>query len=149
MEVLGSRIAAKVLESGQVVGVGSSGEARQDALLGKEERSSADGKDSSLSGRVALLKLREVGNETERLELLLNDFLGVTTDDDKDIIVLEAVMGLLIGDLRTDNGARLREDLGLGANNGDFKSLGACEKDRGQREGSIMGWRVVTHPGRP
>lgn len=128
LEVLGSGITADVLKSGHSVGVGGSGEARQDALLAKEERASADGEDGSLASRVALLELREVGDETEGFGLLGDNLLRVTTDDDEDIKVLEAFMGLLVVDLRADDSTLFGENLGLGANNGDFESLGVYMK---------------------
>lgn len=128
LEVLGSGITADVFESGQVVGVGSGGKARQDALLGKEERTGANRHDGSLTSRVPLLKLREIGDETERLSLLLQHLLGVAADDDKDIEVLEAFVGLLVGDLGADDGTLLGENLGLGTNDGNFEGLGTCQE---------------------
>jgi hypothetical protein len=125
LEVSSSSIAAEVLELGKVVGVGSGREAREDALLGEEERSSADGQNGALAGRVLLLKLGEVGDEASRLGLLLEDFGRVAAEDDEDVEFLESLVGLLEGDLGANDDALLRNDLGLSAGKGHLEGPGS------------------------
>ena len=125
-EVAGGSLAAEDLKLGHVVGVGRGRQAREDILAGKEERACADREDCTLAGRVLFLKLGKVVDETERLGLLVQDLLRVAAEDDENVKLLEAVVGLLEGDLRADEDALLGKDLGLGAGDGDFESLGCC-----------------------
>lgn len=116
--------------------MGRGRQAREDALLAQEEGTGAHGEDGTLAGGVPLLELREIGDEAEGLELLLDDLLGVAADDDKDIKVLEAVVGLLVGDLGADDDTLVRDDLGLRADDGDLEGLVVCWRgDCDQREG--------------
>lgn len=101
-------------------------EAGENALLGQEKSTSADGEDGSLAGRVPLLELGEVGDEAEGLELLVEDLLGVAADDDEEVKVLEAVMGVLVGNLGANDDTLSGDDLGLGADDGNLKGLGVC-----------------------
>lgn len=136
LKVHGSSIAANVLKGGEKVGVGSGREAREDTLLAKEEGTCADREDGTLAGRVTLLKLREVGDEREGLELFGDDLLGVTTNDDEDVKVLKTFVSLLVGDLGANDDALVGDDLGLRTDDGDLEGLvvymkGICD----QREG--------------
>lgn len=136
LEVLCSGITAHVLKCSKVVGVGGRRETRENTLLGKEEGTGADGQNGSLTGGVTLLELREVGDEAQRLKLLLDNFLRVASHDDKDIKVLEAFVGLLIRDLGSNEDTLIGENLGLRTDDGDLKSLGAL------RVLEIVGGRV-------
>ena len=70
------------------------------------------------------------------MELLGDNFLAVTTDDDEDIKILKALVCLLVGDLGANDDALVGEDLGLGANDGDLKGLVVYRKRKSdQREG--------------
>lgn len=129
-EVLGSSITAQVLKLGQIVRVGSGRETREDVLLGEEERTGTDGEDGSLASWIFLLELREVGDQTERLQLLVDDLLRVATDNYKDIKIFKAVVGLFVSDLRANDDTLLRERVGLGANDGDFESLGVYRRGK-------------------
>lgn len=88
------------------------------------------------------MKLREVGDEAQRLKLLLSNLLGVAADDDKDVKVLKALVSLLVGDLGADDDTLLREDLGLRADNGNLKGLGVW-----RRRGEVISGRGKTHEG--
>lgn len=131
LEVASSSIAALVLELGHVVGVAGGRKARENAFAGKEEGAPGDGQDSSLSAGITLLELGKVVDETERLGIGLEDRLRVAAEDDENVKVLEAVVGLLEGNLRTDNGTLLRENLGFISDNGDFKGFAGCGASAG------------------
>jgi hypothetical protein len=123
-EVSSSCFAAEVFESCHVIDVRGGREARQDAFLCKEECTGADRKDGSLASGILLLKLCEIGDETERLELLLDDLGRVATEDDEDIKLLKALVSLLERDLTADHDALLGEHLGLGASESNLKGFG-------------------------
>ena len=125
LEVSSSGLAAEDLELGQVVGVGSGREAREDAFLGEEERSGADGQNGALASRVLLLKLGEVGDEASRLGLLLEDFGRVAAKNDEDIEFLESLVSLFEGDLGANDDALLGNDLRLGAGKGHLEGPGS------------------------
>ncbi len=61
----------------------------------------------------------------------LEDGLRIASEDDENVKVLEALMSLLEGNLGTDDGALLRENLGLISDNGDLKGLAACGEGAG------------------
>lgn len=126
LQVAGGSITAEVLECGKVVGVGGSGQAREDALLGQEKGASANREDSSLSGGVSLLEIGKGRDQAKGLGVLGQDLLGVASKDDKNVKVVKALMGVLEGQLRTDHGSLSRENLGLGSSDGDFESLCVC-----------------------
>jgi hypothetical protein len=123
--------------------VGGGRQARENALLTKEEGTGADGEDSTFAGRITLLKLRKVGNEREGLEFLGDDLLGVTTNDDEDVKILKALVCLLVGDLGADDDTLVRDDLGLWANDGNLEGLviyirGKVISGRGKDEGNTV-----------
>lgn len=123
LKVHSRSIAADVLKGGEKVGVGSGRQAREDTLLAKEEGTCADRENGTLAGRVTLLKLREVGDEREGLELFSNDLLGVAADDDEDVKVLKALVSLLVGNLGANDNALVGDDLGLRTDDGDLEGL--------------------------
>jgi hypothetical protein len=125
LEVSGSSVAADILELGDVVGVGGGGEAGEDALLGEEEGSGADGEDGALSSWVLLLELGEVDDEAGGLLLLGQDLGRVAAQDDEDVKLLKALVGLPEGDLRAYYDTLAREHLGLGAGESDLEGLGS------------------------
>jgi hypothetical protein len=119
-------LAAQDLERGNVIGMGGGREATENALLGQEVGPSADGEQRALAGRVALLKLRVGSDEAEGLGLLLYDLFSVAAEDDEDIEVVEALVGLLPRALGANDDALLGENLGLARSNGDLEGLGSC-----------------------
>lgn len=123
LRITDGRVAADVLKGSHVVGVGRSRQTREDADLGEEEGSGADGQEGALSGRILLLQLRVGLDQGKRLRLALERGIGVTADDDHDVEVIEALMGLFVCDLGINNDALLRQDLALGAGYGAFESL--------------------------
>lgn len=130
LEVASSSLAAENLKFSHVVDVGGGRKAGEDALAGKEERAGANGQNGSFTARVLLLQLGKIINETKRLGFFLENLLSIAAEDDEDVKVLEALMGLLKGDLRADNGALARHDLGLLTSNGDIEGLGSCTREQ-------------------
>lgn len=106
--------------------MGGGRETGEDALLGKEEGAGANGEEGSLAGRVILLELGEGSDERKGLIAGLDDRRGTSADDDKDVKVIEAAVGLLEGDLGTDDNTLLRDDLRLGSRNGALECPGGC-----------------------
>lgn len=106
--------------------MGGGGEAGEDALLGKEERAGADGEKGALVGGVLLLQLGEGSDEGERLGVSLDDLVAVAADDDENVKVAEALVGLLEGDLGANGDARVGDDLGLSSGDGNLEGLGVC-----------------------
>lgn len=81
-----------------------------------------------LSSGILLLN-RAVGrDEVEGFGLGLEDGIGVTTQDDQDIIVLQRGVGLLEGNLGADKDTRVRKDLRLSTSNGDVEGLGSYKE---------------------
>jgi hypothetical protein len=65
-------------------------------LLSKEQGTDVDGKDGALFAGTLLLKLDILGEETERLRLVLEDLKDtLTTGDDDDVKVLKLIVGVL------------------------------------------------------
>jgi hypothetical protein len=94
--VASSRILADGLETDIVVWVGCGGKALEHALLSKEQGTDVDGEDGTLFAGILLLKLDILGEETERLRLVLEDLKDpLTTRDNDDVEVLELVVGIL------------------------------------------------------
>lgn len=102
------------------------GEAGENALLGKEKRAGADGQEGTLVGGVLLLQLDEGGNEGERFGISLDDLVAVAADDDEDVKLAEALVGLLEGDLGANGDARVGNNLGLSGRDGTLEGLGVC-----------------------
>ncbi len=119
-------VAAQVLELGNVIGVGGGSEAAQNALLRQEEGAGADGEQCALAGGVVLLELRIGRDEAKRLCLVLEDLVDIAAEDDEDIKVVEALVGLLPGALGSNDDALLGQDLGLASRDGNLESLGSC-----------------------
>ena len=94
--------------------------------MGKEMRASADREEGPLADRILFLQFGEGPNKTERLGLLLDDFRGVPTEDDKDVVVFQLVVGLLIGNLGDKRDVLRGEDSLIRPGNGAVKSLGLC-----------------------
>lgn len=84
---------------------------------------------SSLSGGVLLLDLAVFGNQVKGLGLGLEDGVAVTTEDDNNIKVLKAFMGILEGDLGANNDTSTGENLRLSSGNGDLKGFGGCREN--------------------
>ena len=131
-------------------------ETGEDALLGEEERPSANGKQCTLAGRVLLLELGVFVDKRKRLRFILENVAGVTANDNENVEVVEPLIGLLPVELGLDDNTLLREDLGLARSDGDLKGLGGCfdtaevsilfwspcdtaPKSRGGREGVVRG----------
>jgi hypothetical protein len=140
-EGVACNLAAHDLEGGDEIGVGGGREAGEDALLGKEKRAGADGEEGPLAGRVILLELREGIDQGEGFGAGLDDGGGAAADHDEDVKLLEAFIGLLEGDLRADDNALLRDDLGLGSSDGDFESTSGCMK--GALVSTDVTWNVM------
>jgi hypothetical protein len=130
LEVARGSIAAHILEAGHVIGVGSSRKAGEDTLLRKEKGSSANGQDGTLLGGILLLQFGEVADEGKRLVLFLKDFSTVASENNEHVELLEAFVSLFVGDLRADNYALLRQNLGLGTSSGDFEGLGSYRQEK-------------------
>jgi hypothetical protein len=65
-------------------------------LLSKEQGTDVDGKDGALLAGTLLLKLDVLGEEIERLRLVLEDLKDtLTTGDDDDVKVLKLIVGVL------------------------------------------------------
>ena len=124
LKVKSGSITANILETSHVIGVGRGGKAREDTLLGQEESSGADGKDSPLAGWVLLLQLGKVADEGKGLVLFLKDLGAVAAKNKKHVKFLETFVSLLVGNLRANDDALLGQDLGLGTGGGDLESLG-------------------------
>ena len=120
------RVATEDLEGGDKVGVGGGSEATEDAQLGQEVGPGADRQQRALAAGVVLLQLRIGCDEVERLGLRVQDILGVAAEDDEDIEVVEALVGLLPRALGANEDALLGEDLRLAARKGDLEGLGSC-----------------------
>lgn len=78
----------------------------------------------SLASGILLLNLAVGGDEVERLGLGLDDSVDVAADDNDDVKVIEALVGLLVGNLGTDDDTRVGEHLGLGSSNGNVEGFG-------------------------
>lgn len=136
--------AAEVLKGGHVVLVGRGGEAGEDALVGEEVRAGADGEEGALADWVALLQLDKGRDEAQGLGVLLDDLVGVAAEDDEDVVVLQLLVGLLVGDLAGEGDVLAGEDGLLGAGDGAVEGLGLYSKD----SRSALGARVTTIRGR-
>jgi hypothetical protein len=91
-----SRVLTDGLETDIVVWVGCSGKPLEHTLLSKEQGTDVDGKDGALFAGTLLLKLDVLGEETERLRLVFEDFKDAfTTRDDDDVKVLKLIVGVL------------------------------------------------------
>lgn len=106
--------------------MGSGREASEDTLLGKEERTGADGEEGTLVGGVLLLQLREGLDERKGLGVVLENVLTVAANNDENVKVAEALIGLLEGDLGANCNTRVGDDLGLCGRNGTLEGLGVC-----------------------
>jgi hypothetical protein len=136
-QVADDGVAAHVLELGEKVGVGRGSKAGEDALLGQQHRAGADRKQCALAAGVLLLEVRIGRDEAERLSLLLQGLVDVTADDDEDVEVVKAVLGLLPGALRANDDALLRKDRGFAGGDGDLEGLGRCSSGNSQHTHSI------------
>jgi hypothetical protein len=132
-------VAAQGLELGEEVGMGRGSKAREDALLGQEQRPGADRKQCALAAGVLLLELRIGRDEAERLSLLLQGLLAVTAEDDEDVEVVKTVIGLLPRALRANDDALLRKDLGFAGGDGDLEGLGGCCSSRNSQHTHSIG----------
>lgn len=148
LKVARGSITAQVLEAGHVVGVGGSRKAGEDTLLRKEEGSSANGKDGTLLGGIFLLQFGEIADESKRLVLFLKDFSAVASENDEHVELFEALVSLFVGNLRADNDALLRQNLGLSTSSGDFEGLGSYRQQKEDQRWTIERSRgSSTHKG--
>lgn len=90
--------------------MGRGGKASKDALVGKEVRAGADRQEGPLADGVFPLQLGKGVNEAQRLGLLFNDLISVPAEDDKNVVVLELVVGLFVGDLTGKRDVLVGED---------------------------------------
>jgi len=125
-----SRLAAQVLELDDEIGVGCGREASEDTLMSKQEGPRADRQQCALASGVRLLDLSEGQDQIKGLALVFDDLLDIAAENDEDVEVRQAVMGLLPGDLRSNNDALLGEDFRFASGNGDFESPGHCNPPR-------------------
>ena len=142
-EVTDSSLAAQVLELDDVVRVGCRRETGEDALVGEHEGAGADGQQGALARGVSLLELGKGVDELEGLGLLLDDGLDIAAEDDENVEIGQALVGLLPGHLRADENALVREDFGLAGGNGALKGTRRCECIR------VSAWTDGFPKGRP
>lgn len=76
---LGS-LAAEVLERDDPIGMGGSRQSGQDALLGEEQRSSANRQEGTFAGGIFLLDLAVSGNQAKGLSIGLQDGCCVSAE---------------------------------------------------------------------
>lgn len=81
----------------------------------------------SLAGGVLLLNLLVGGDEVEGLSIGFENVVVVAAEDNDNVKVLEALVGLLEGDLGADDDASPRENLRLSSGDGDVEGLGGYE----------------------
>lgn len=124
VEVASGSTAAQVLKRGQVVMVGGGRKAGEDALVGEEVRASTDGEEGPLADGIFFLQFREGRNDTKRLGILLNDCVGVPAEDDKDVVVLQLLVSLLVRDLAGKGDVLATEDSLLGTGDRAIEGLG-------------------------
>jgi hypothetical protein len=99
---LGS-VAAQDLKFGHMIRVGCGRQPGENARLGEEEGSGANGEQGPLAGGIILLNLCEGIDEGQRLGLVLQDIFAIATEDDENIKVLQALMGFFEADLGADD----------------------------------------------
>lgn len=119
-------LAADVLELGHEVRVGGGGQAGEDARLSEEERAGANAKEGALAGWVLLLQLAEGLDEGERLGFALEDFISAAADDDEDVNLGEAGVGVSIAEVGLDGGALGAGDETFLAGEDSAECLGLC-----------------------
>lgn len=119
-------VAANIFKLGQVIGMGSGRETRENVLPGEQESTGADGEECALAGWVLFLKLGPVIDQAEGFLLFVEDILGVAADDDENIKILEALVCFLERELAVDDDALLGQGLFLGAGNSHFEGFGGC-----------------------
>ena len=91
-----SSILADGLQADIVVWMGCGGKALEHALLSKEQGTDVDCEDGTLFGWVLLLKFNILGEEVQRLRLVLEHVENtLTTRNDDDVKVLKLVIGIL------------------------------------------------------
>lgn len=73
------------------------------------------------------------GDQVERLRLGLENGVGIAAQDNDNVKVLEALVGLLEGDLGANDDTSIREDLGLSSSDGDIEGLGGYRGRKGQK----------------
>lgn len=86
-----------LLKASVVVGVGSGSEAFEHALLGEEKSANVHGENGALLGRILLLEVNVLCEETKRLGFVLEhveDALAAWNDDD--IKVLQLLIGVVV-----------------------------------------------------
>lgn len=82
----------------------------------------------SLARRILLLDLTVGSDEVERLGLGLDDGFSIATNNNDNVEVLQALMGLLEGDLGTDDDTGIAKNLRLSGSNGNVEGLGGYSK---------------------
>lgn len=110
--------------------MGSGGQAGQDASLSQEERPRADGKHCALSGIIGPLDFCKGFDNSKGFGFVLQDGLDITTNDDKNVKVIETFVSFFVSDLGTNDNSLIGDDLWLGRSNCDIEGLGIYKMKR-------------------
>lgn len=102
-------------------------EAGEDALLGEEEGTGADGKNGAFTLWVLLLEIRKGFDEAEGLGFVLEHFIDGAAGDDENVKLAETGIGLFVVHVGSEAGTSCGYCMFGGRDKGWSECFGFCE----------------------